>query len=307
MTHMNDVGIVIVTYNSTPDIGPCLDAALATGAEVLVVDNASEDGTSGEVERRNVRLITNRSNAGFAAAVNQGIRALHTPLVLLLNPDAIIQSGLEQLRDACGDPQTAAAGGTLVNKLGQPQIGFMVRRFPSPAALCMESLLLNRIWPRNPVNWHYRCLDLDYSAPLEVEQPAGAFLMIRRDAWETLGGFDESFYPLWFEDVDFLKRAKQNGYHIRYVPAAVAKHTGGHSIQKISLEFRQFYWYGSLLKYTAKHFPPGSEKAVCLAVIIGSVLRTVLGIPHQRSLKPIAVYGRVVRLAGRQLFFGSAG
>jgi hypothetical protein len=87
----------------------------------------------------------------------------------------------------------------------------------------------------------------------------------------------------------------------------VAKHTGGHSIRKISLEFRQFYWYRSLLKYAAKHFPPGSEKAVCMAVIIGSVLRTVLGIPHQRSLKPIVVYGKVVRLAGRQLFFGTAG
>jgi GT2 family glycosyltransferase len=304
---MRDVGIVIVTYNSTPDIGPCLDAALATGAVVVVVDNASEDGTIGEAERRNVRLITNQSNAGFAAAVNQGIRALDTPLLLLLNPDAIIQAGIEHLRDACGDPQTAAAGGTLVNKLGEPQVGFMVRRFPSPAALCLECLLVNRLWPRNSVNWHYRCLDLDYSVPLEVEQPAGAFLMIRRDAWERLGGFDESFYPLWFEDVDFLKRAKQNGYRICYVPGAVAEHAGGHSIQKISLEFRQLYWYRSLLKYAAKHFPPGSEKAVCLAVILGSFLRALLGVPYQRSLKPIVVYGKVVRLAGRQLFFGTAG
>ena len=157
---MCNVGIVIVTYNSTPDIGPCLDAALATGAELVVVDNASDDTTRSEVERRNVRLITNRSNAGFAAAVNQGIRAVHAPLLLLLNPDAILQSGLEHLRDACSDPQTAAAGGTLVDNFGQPQVGFMVRRFPSAAALCMECLLINRLWPRNPVNWHYRCLDL---------------------------------------------------------------------------------------------------------------------------------------------------
>ena len=131
--------------------------------------------------------------------------------------------------------------------------------------------------------------------------------MIRRDAWEKLGGFDENFYPLWFEDVDFLKRAKDSRYRIRFIPEAVARHIGAHSIRKISVEFRQFYWYGSLLKYAAKHFPPGSEKAVCLAVIMGSVLRTVLGIPHQRSLKPIEVYGKVVRLAGRQLFFGPAG
>ena len=128
--------------------------------------------------------------------------------------------------------------------------------------------------------------------------------MFRRSAWEAVGALDESFHPLWFEDVDFLKRIRDRGYRICYEPKAVAKHTGGHSIQKISLEFRQLYWYGSLLKYSAKHFSLVAEKAVCLAVIFGSVLRTVLGVSHQRSLKPIAVYGKVVRLAGRQLFFG---
>jgi GT2 family glycosyltransferase len=306
LTHLEDVGIVIVTHNSGAEIGRCLDAAGATGAEVVVVDNASRDQTRIEVERRGVRLIANPRNLGFAAGVNQGIRALTAPLLLLLNPDATIQSSLEPLRQACADPATAAAGGMLIDDRGRPQAGFMVRRFPTPAALCFETLLVNRVWPSNPVNWHYRCLDLVYQGPLEVEQPAGAFLMIRRDAWEKLCGFDEDFKPLWFEDVDFLKRAKQLGYRIRFVPETVAKHTGGHSIQKISLEFRQLYWYRSLLKYSAKHFSPGAEKLVCLAVIFGSVLRTVVGLPHQRSLKPIAVYGSVVRLAGRQLFLGSA-
>jgi GT2 family glycosyltransferase len=258
------------------------------------------------VERRGVRLIANRSNAGFATAVNQGAHALSTPLLLLLNPDAVIQGGLEHLCEACSDPHTAAAGGLLVDHSGKPQAGFTVRQFPSATALCFEALLINRAWPGNPVNWHYRCLGFDYSTPMEVEQPAGAFLMIRRDAWESLGGLDEDFYPIWFEDVDFLKRAKDNLYHTRYVPKAVAKHTGGHSIRKISLEFRQFYWYRSLLKYSAKHFSPGAEKAVCLAVIVGSLMRTVLGIPRQRSLKPIAVYGKVWKLAFRQLVFGMA-
>jgi GT2 family glycosyltransferase len=274
---------------------------------VVVVDNASQDETCAKVEQHGTRLIANSRNLGFAAGVNQGVRALRTPLLLLLNPDAIIVTSLAPLREACLDPRTAAAGGMLVDNSGKPQIGFMVRRFPTPEALCFEALLVNRVIPRNPVNWHYRCLDLDYTAPLDVEQPAGAFLMIRRDVWEKLGGFDENFYPLWFEDVDFLKRAKDDAYRIRFVPGAVAKHTGAHSIRKISVEFRQFYWYGSVLKYAAKHFPPGSEKVVCLAVILGSFLRTLLGIPHQRSLKPIAVYGKVVRLAGRQLFFGTAG
>ena len=301
---MRDIGIVIVTYNSGAEIDSCLNAAIPTGAEIVVVDNCSGDNTCNQVSRRGVRLISNPCNRGFAAAVNQGMRALRAPFVLLLNPDAVIQDGIEALREACEQPQTAAAGGILLDGSGAMQRGFRVRQFPTPAALCFEALLINRLWPRNPVNWHYRCLGLACDSPAEVEQPAGAFLMIRRDAWEKLSGFDENFFPIWFEEVDFLKRAHDEGYRTWLVPRAVAKHTGGHSIRKISLEFQQLYWYRSLLKYSAKHFPPGAEKVVCLAVILGSLVRTVLGIPRQRSLKPIVVYGKVVKLAIRQLFSG---
>src|SRR3954471_5447396 len=107
---MPEVGIIIVTYNSGDEIGACLDAALTTGAEIVVVDNASSDFTVEEVRRRNVRLIANASNRGFATAVNQGFTVLNCPYVLLLNPDAVIQSGLAALRDACDLPKSAGAG-----------------------------------------------------------------------------------------------------------------------------------------------------------------------------------------------------
>src|ERR1700761_7494338 len=109
------IGIVIVTYNSGAEIGPCLDAALATGAEVVVVDNGSRDGTIAEIARRGARVIANEDNRGFAGAVNQGFRALHScEYILLLNPDAVIQHGLEALREACLKPNTAGAGGMLL-------------------------------------------------------------------------------------------------------------------------------------------------------------------------------------------------
>ncbi len=81
---------------------------------------------------------------------------------------------------------------------------------------------INRLWPRNPVNWRFRCYDVDLQSmkPVEIEQPAGAFMMIRRDAWERVGGFDESFYPLWFEDVDFCCRLKLAGLRLFHVPSA---------------------------------------------------------------------------------------
>ncbi|MEX2263367.1 MAG: glycosyltransferase family 2 protein [Bryobacteraceae bacterium] len=297
------MGILVVTHNSETEIGSCLDAAMRTGASVLVVDNASSDKTLEVVRSRNARCIANAANLGFAAAVNRGIRELATEYVLLLNPDAVIATGIEALREACGRENVAAAGGMLVDGQSNPQVGFQVRRFPTPAALAFEALLLNRLWPRNPVNWNYRCIGHIVSEPGEVEQPAGAFLMIRRAVWDRLGGFDEQFYPVWFEEVDFCKRANALGYKIRYEPAAVAKHTGAHSVGKISLEYRQLYWYGNFLRYAAKHFRTGPLRMVSLAVILGSLSRTLIEL-STGSLKPIAVCGKVLRLAAVYLIFG---
>ena len=299
---MSDIGIVVVTYNSAEHIGSCLDAALPTGAEVVVVDNASSDGTCDLVRRRPVRLVANADNRGFAAAVNQGVTALSTPFILLLNPDARIRAGLDKLRAACELPHSAGAGGTLVDGTGRPQVGFMVRRFPTVLPLVLEVLLLNRIFPGNPVNRRYRCLDLDYSRQIEVEQPAGAFLMVRRDVWQKLGGLDERFAPLWFEDVDFCCRTAKSGYRMFFVPEAVAEHTGGHSIPKISVEMRPLYWYRNLIEYSIKHFPPAHAKLVALAVLAGAALRLPVETLLGRSPKPVIAYGRVIQLAGRLLF-----
>src|SRR5579864_8956538 len=102
---MSDIGIVIVTYNSGAEIGACLDAALTSNAEILVVDNGSHDGTVAEIARRGVRLIANPNNRGFAAAVNQGFAALRCPYILVLNPDAVLLRGLDKMREACGLPR----------------------------------------------------------------------------------------------------------------------------------------------------------------------------------------------------------
>jgi N-acetylglucosaminyl-diphospho-decaprenol L-rhamnosyltransferase len=301
---MADIGIVIVTYNSQRHIGACLDAAMGTGADVIVVDNASSDATIAEVSKRGVACIANSTNRGFAAAVNQGFAALHCEYVLLLNPDAILLQGLEALRQACRLPGSAAAGGRLVDAQGQPQVGFMVRQLPTPLVLILEVLLLNRLWPRNPVNRRYRGLEMNYNVQLSVEQPAGAFLMVRRAIWQELEGFDECFSPLWFEDVDFCRRAVNRGYRLYYVPQAVAQHGGGHSISQLSVEKRRVYWYCSLLRYSAKHFHPLSFRVVSLAVVTGSLVRGLGETVLQRSLEPLAAYGKVVWHAGRCFVFG---
>src|SRR5580704_4200224 len=298
---MSAIGIVIVTYNSGAEIGACLDAALATGAEVVVVDNGSHDATIAEVARRGARLI---ANSGFAGAVNQGFSALKCPYILLLNPDAILLTSIQPLREACDLPRSAGAGGRLVDRNGNPQIGFMFRRLPTPAALVLEVLLLNRVWPNNPVNRRYRALDLSCELRIPVEQPAGAFFMIRRAVWEKLGGFDEGFYPLWFEDVDFCRRALDQAYVLYYTPASVARHAGAHSIPQLTLEMRYFYWYRSLLRYTAKHCSPFAFRVMCLAVVTGSFARGLIEVIGRWNPQPMTACRKVVRLASRCFFFG---
>jgi len=304
---MNGVGIVIVTLNSGQYIGACLDSALRTGAQVVVVDNGSSDATLAEIRRRpGARLIANGFNEGFAAAVNRGARALDSAWVLLLNPDAILLTPLDELVAACSRPGVGAAGGRLIDESGATQVGFLVRCFPAPLTLALEVLGVNRVWERNPVNRRYRCLDLDYDQPAEVDQPAGAFLMAPREVWERLGGLDERFFPVWFEDVDFCKRVADAGLKIRYEPGAVASHVGGHSARGASWEARRISWYSNLLRYAFKHFPAAGVRAVCAAVVAGSTLRVAPEVLLQRSLKPLQVYARILRQAGAGLLRGRA-
>jgi hypothetical protein len=292
---------VIVTYQSGEAITECLDAIERFGLPAIVVDNHSTDGTIEAVRDRKVRLIANPDNRGFAGAVNQGFAACETPLVLLLNPDTVLQSDPALLAAEFQRPEVGAASGPLLDPDGTVQTGFTVRRFPTALTLAFEVLGLNRLLPTNPINRQWRCMDLDLSQPCDIEQPAGAYLMIRQSVWRDLGGFDEGFYPLWFEDVDFCLRLCAKQYTVRFVPSAVAKHTGAHSIRKIPVEFRLFYWYGSLLRYSAKHCRPFGRQLLCLAVVSGALARLVPEFINHPGIKLLKMYGRIVRLAGTYL------
>lgn len=303
---MSEFGILIITHNSAGHIGPCLDRALMTGAPVLVVDNASQDGSLAEAQSRPLaQVVANGRNEGFAQAVNQGIELLGTPYVLLLNPDVRLETPLDALLEECAWPDVAAVTGCLVGKDDRPQTGFMVRRFPTPWSLAFEVLGINRIWPRNPVNRRYRHLDLDAACAQDVQQPAAAFLLVKRSVWLGLGGFDEGFQPVWFEDVDFCRRAVQAGHRIRYVPTVAARHAGGHSVSKMPRQQGRVSWYSNLLRYGSKHFDTPAFRMVCVAVMAGSLLRGLGGLVYGKSRgRLLRTYWQVTRLAARALVRG---
>ena len=265
---------VVVTYNSEREIGDCL-RSLSEFDEVVVVDNLSTDGTCEQVEILGgpVRLIRNTVNRGFAAAVNQGFAATSSPFVLIANPDIVLLGGMEHLIAAFDDPAIGAAGGKLVSPSGAVQEGFNVRALPTPAALAFEVLGLNRLWPSNPVNRRYRRIGCNENDAREVEQPAGAFLMVRRGVWQAVGGLDERFYPIWFEDVDLCWRILGAGYRIWYVPSAVAEHEGAHSIKTLPVHLRQRAWYLNLLRFSNEHFSPAARRVVRFSVYAGLFFR----------------------------------
>lgn len=276
---MQDVLVIIVTYNSAAHIQAAVQSCLRQNLSICVVDNASSDGTLAEIpEHELVRVVASKANLGFAGGVNRAAREVNAPLYLLLNPDAEILDPIGPLVTAVVANGHSAAAGLLVDPSGVPQKGFSFRRLPTAGALAFEVLGINRIWPANFVNRRYRCLDIDPMQPQMVEQPAGACLLFRRFDWELMGGFDEEFFPVWFEDVDFCRRLADAGGSIWFTPAVRVRHQGGHSVQKIEVGPRQRFWYGSLLRYAAKHFRPISRKFV--AVIVGFAV-----VPGSRSTK----------------------
>jgi N-acetylglucosaminyl-diphospho-decaprenol L-rhamnosyltransferase len=293
---------VIVTFNSEDVLGDCLEAVakMAPDTTIVVVDNASADSTLQKVRGKSeVLVIANSENRGFAAAANQGFRATGAELILLLNPDVRLQTPLDALTKACR--KYGLAAGQLTDSSGSPQAGFTIRRFPSAAVLSFELLGLNRLLPQNPVNRRYRYLDRDLHQTGPVEQPAGAFLMTRRDVWERLGGFDEGFHPMWFEDVDFCRRAIQQGYRIEYVPQVHAEHVGGHSIRRVDPTRRELCWYASLLKYAEIHFGAVEYRCVCFAALLSSIPRMVAGMIQERSVRPVISCIKIIGLTVRRL------
>jgi GT2 family glycosyltransferase len=282
---MPQCSVILVTYNSAASIIPCLEALAGENCEIIVVDNASDDNTVAKVqafaEQHPVQLIRISRNLGFAAGVNHGAKAADGEVLLILNPDAVAEPrAVNALLQCMASTGAAAAGGALLKDDGEPQRGFVFRRLPTLTSMVFEAVLINQLWPTNPVNRRYRCLRADYSRQQEVEQPAGACMAITRAAWDAVAGFDPSFYPVWFEDVDLCQRLRAGGYKIVYCPGARFHHSGAHSVGKLPFLQKQLYWYANMLRYARKQFPGWKVLILRLAVVKGMMLRyaaTVFG------------------------------
>lgn len=272
--------IILVTYNSGMEIEGCLRALPRQDCEIVVVDNASLDDTVARIRAVGqtipLQLICISRNIGFAGGANHGAGAAGGDVLLLLNPDAVAEfDAIGELLRCMERSGAAAAGGSLLANDGQPEKGFAFRRLPDLRSLLFEVLLLNQLWPGNPVNRRYRCLGTDYSREQVIEQPAGACIAVNRETWSAIGGLDTQFFPVWFEDVDLCARIRAVGGRIVYCPEARFRHSGAHSVGKMSHRDKQVFWYSNMLRYCRKHFPAWKVGLLRIGILVGAGLRAV--------------------------------
>jgi GT2 family glycosyltransferase len=256
------IAILIVNWNARDLLLRCLDSLASLPHLVIVVDNASDDGSADAVARQfpGVTLVQSRTNLGFAGGVNRARREAGdaADFLLLLNPDTVASAeAIDILLAAFSDsPAIAAVGGRLLYPDGSPQTGFNIRRFPTLGSFAMDLLLIDQVWPDNPSTRRYLARDLDrgsHAPPMDVDQPAAACLMVRAAAFDAIGGMDERFHPAWFEDVDFCRRLRARGFRIRFEPRAAFFHQGGVAMRTLGLGRFSSIWYANMERYVRRH------------------------------------------------------
>ena len=185
--------VIIVTYNSGAHIEACLLALASQDCEIVVVDNASQDDTVARVQatgRRRFRCSCSRFRAtsDSRGGVNQGARAASGDVLLILNPDAVAEAGAVDAILECmaSYREQAPLEARCWRATASPREGFAFRRLPTLTALLFEVLLVNQVWPGNPVNRRYRCLDADYSKP-QADRTAGGSMPGRHAQCVGLG------------------------------------------------------------------------------------------------------------------------
>jgi GT2 family glycosyltransferase len=237
-----DLSIIIVNWNSAEFLRPCLKSIFANPTpftfEVLVVDNASYDGSAAMVgvEFPQVKFIQSGTNLGFAAASNLAFSHSQGRNILFLNPDTKIVgdalgSMLEVLVSA---PRTGLVGPRLVNPDGSTQVSCL-RVFPTLLNQSFDADILRRRFSR-PLFWRVQGSPGNAGRLLTTEVVPGACVMVRRELFEQLGGFRESYF-MYGEDVDLSYEAKRAGFQNYCVKDAVVVHYGGESSRQCGAAF----------------------------------------------------------------------
>ena len=250
--------IIIVNWNAGDQLRACLASVARDKRQldlrrVVVIDNASGDDSLDGLDDLGLPLtiIRNQENRGFGAACNQGSEACDSDRLLFLNPDTRVHPGALAGAMACldggEDRRVGIVGVQLVDEHGQAQRS--CARFPSLPRLLNEMLGLSTLLPKYCHGLFMR--EWDHHFNRQVDHVMGAFTLTRRSLFESLQGFDETFF-MYFEDLDFSIRARQAGWNSFYLADAQVYHKGGGTSDQVRAR-RLFYLLRSRFRYARKH------------------------------------------------------
>ena len=259
-----ELSIIIVNYNVKHFLEQCLfsvQAAISTRqAEVIVIDNNSTDNSLAYLEPafQHIRFIANTQNVGFGKACNQGLKLAAGKYVLFLNPDTIVpEDCFEQcIRFFESQPAAGALGVRMLDGTGR-FLKESKRAFPSPATSLFKIFGLSKLFPRSATFSKYHLGHLDENKNNEVDVLAGAFMMIKKEVLDKIGGFDEEFF-MYGEDVDLSYRIQKAGYKNFYFAETSIIHFKGESTKKGSMNYVKMF-YNAMSIFVRKHY--GGSKA----------------------------------------------
>jgi GT2 family glycosyltransferase len=267
--------VVIVNYNAGPLLAECVHAALARASQIVVVDNASTDPSLELCMHRfpnqaKLEIIRNATNLGFAAACNIGAGVATEPYILFLNPDCILGAGsLEHMIQVLEQkPAAGMVGGLLVNSDGTEQQGGR-RAVPTPWRSFVRAFGLYRLgrrWPRLFYDFHLHKQALP-PGPTEVEAISGALMLVRREAMEDVGLWDEGYF-LHCEDLDWCMRFQQKGWKIVFAPNAPVLHHKG-TCSRSRPVFVEWHKHRGMMRFYRKFFRHRYPGIVMCLVVMG--------------------------------------
>lgn len=270
---MASLEIIIVNWNTGGLLRACLESMVRANRSafqlkrVIVVDNASGDGSADGLETSDLPLLVLRQpiNLGFGAACNEGAKYGQADYLLFLNPDTrLFTNALSAplaFMEKPDNQNIGIVGIQLVDDTGQ--ISRTCARFPTPAMFCTEMLGLCHLLPHF---FHGHFLKgWDHQASRDVDHVMGAFFLVRRILFDAIGGFDKRFF-VYLEDLDFSLRARKAGWRSFYLADAQAYHEGGGSSKQVKAA-RLFYALRSRILYGYKHFSVWAATGLMLGTL----------------------------------------
>ena len=272
------VDVVVVSYGSAGTLRACVEPLCrADGVRVIVVDNASPDDALETIADLPVTTIRAGRNGGFSFGCNLGAGAGTSEYVLFLNPDAILSPAhLDAMVAALdGDPATGLVGPRILG--GEGELLLTRRRLPRLRTSFAQALFLHRVLPH--AAWTDEMIrdPQVYDHAGEADWVSGACMLVRRSAFEQIGGFDEGFF-LYCEDTDICLRLREAGHGVRYEPSAVARHIEGSSAPRselVAIHAR------SRVRYARLHYGRGAAWLEAVAVALWALTHAVAAAPRR--------------------------